>query len=120
METKEWREFAATRLKVIAKHNSYIVSDMLIADLERHGKGLDNYSVLGVVFTQAAKDGIIEKQQTAQKSKTIKTVWLSKIYRKVLECSNCGKRTMADEAHQRNFNTDKCAHCGGNLKGVES
>ena len=81
MKTPEWRQFADDRLDVIAKHNQYIVSDMLVADLERHGAKPENSSVLGGVFTRAAKRGVIEKQPTRQKSKRPRTVWLSKIYK---------------------------------------
>lgn len=35
-----------------------------------------------------------------------------------LECVDCRKRTIKDEAEQRNFNTGRCGNCGGELKVV--
>lgn len=80
-----WREFVDERIEDIAKHNQYITSDMIIGDLERHGKGLSNYSPLGPAMKAAAKKGIIEKAPTTRKSKRFSTVWLSKIYKKEME-----------------------------------
>ena len=75
-----WRQFADERVEEIAKHNQYVTSDMIIGDLERHGKGLSNYSSLGPVMRAAAQRGIIERAPTTRKSKRFSTVWLSKIY----------------------------------------
>jgi len=75
-----WRDFVDERIEEIAKHNQYISTDMIIADIERHGKGLSNYSPLGPAMQAAARKGIIEKQPTTRKSKRPSTVWLSKVY----------------------------------------
>lgn len=80
MDMKAWRQFADERIEAIAKHNQYVTSDMIVGDLERHGKGLDNYSPLGPAMQAAARKGIIEKQPTSRKSKRATTVWISKIY----------------------------------------
>lgn len=80
MDMKQWRQFADERIEYIALHNQYVTSDMIIGDLERHGKGLDNYSPLGPALQSAARRQIIEKQPTSRKSKRPTTVWISKIY----------------------------------------
>ena len=85
-KSEAWRKAADATLARIAETNRYIMSDMLIAALEEDGNGLDNYSVLGGVFTRAAIAGIIEKTDDQQfserrKSHSIKTVWKSRIYK---------------------------------------
>lgn len=75
-----WRDFVDERIEEIAKHNQYITGDMIIGDLERHGKGLSNYSPLGPALQAAQRKGIIERQPTTRKSKRPSTVWISKIY----------------------------------------
>ena len=80
-----WRVFVDERIEEIAKHNQYVTSDMIIGDLERHGKGLSNYSPLGPAMKAAARKGIIEKAPTTRKSKRFSTVWLSLVYKKGME-----------------------------------
>jgi hypothetical protein len=77
-----WSIAAHEVVKEVAQGNQYIVSDIVIAALEQHGLGLDNYSSLGGVFIRAANDGILEKQETSVKSSKSKTVWRSLIYKK--------------------------------------
>lgn len=81
----EWREAAHKALETLARTNSMIVSDMVVAALEEAGLGLANYSALGGVFTRAAKDGLIiktdeTKQSTRARSNSAKTVWRSLVY----------------------------------------
>lgn len=75
-------EAAEYALPQMALHNQYITADTLIAVLEQDGYTLSNYSVLGGVFTRAAKAGIINKSPSANRSKShsAKTVWRSLIY----------------------------------------
>ena len=82
IDMKVWVEYAATVLKDIAEHNQLVVSDMVIAQIEKDGFRLKNYAALGGVFTRAAKEGIIEKQPTTQTTNRTRTVWLSKVYAK--------------------------------------
>lgn len=84
-KTNEWRNQAHEIIAEVAKANSVVVSDMVVAALEAAGLGLDNYSVLGGVFTRAAKDGFIVKtdiqqQSTRGRSNSAKTVWRSLVY----------------------------------------
>lgn len=83
---QQWREAAHKVIEAVAKENSIVVSDMVVAALESAGLGLDNYSALGGVFTRAAKAGYIQKTDETQhstrgKSHSAKTVWASLIYR---------------------------------------
>lgn len=83
---QQWREAAHKVIEAVAKENSIVVSDMVVAALESAGLGLDNYSALGGVFTRAAKAGFIQKTDETQhstrgKSHSAKTVWASLIYR---------------------------------------
>lgn len=85
-QNTEWRQKAHEVIKQIALNNQYIVSDMVVTELEKANLGLNNYSSLGGVFTRAAKDGIIKKtddkqQSTRSKSHSAKTVWVSLIYK---------------------------------------
>lgn len=75
-------EAAEYALPQMALYNQYITADTLIAVLEQDGYTLSNYSVLGGVFTRAAKAGIIDKSPSANRSKShsAKTVWRSLIY----------------------------------------
>ena len=84
-KTLEWRNQAQEIIAEVAKSNSIVVSDMVVAAIEAAGLGLDNYSVLGGVFTRAAKDGLIVKtdiqqQSTRGRSNSAKTVWRSLVY----------------------------------------
>lgn len=84
-KSEEWRQKAHEVIKDVASKNSIVVSDMVVAALEKAGLGLDNYSPLGGVFTRAAKEGILQKTQETQqstraKSNSAKTVWISLIY----------------------------------------
>jgi hypothetical protein len=85
-KTNEWRDQAHDIIKSVAENNSIVVSDMVVSALESTGLGLDNYSVLGGVFTRAAKEGLIVKtditqQSTRERSNSAKTVWRSLIYK---------------------------------------
>lgn len=85
-KTNDWRDQAHEILAKVAKSNSIVVSDMVVAALEAADLGLDNYSALGGVFTRAAKEGIIVKtdiqqQSTRAKSNSAKTVWRSLVYK---------------------------------------
>lgn len=85
-KTNEWRNQAHEIIAEVAKNNSIVVSDMVVSALEAAGLGLDNYSVLGGVFTRAAKEGLIMKtditqQSTRERSNSAKTVWRSLIYK---------------------------------------
>ena len=75
-------EAAEYALSQMALYNQYITADTLITVLEQDGYTLSNYSVLGGVFTRAAKVGIIDKSPSANRSKShsAKTVWRSLIY----------------------------------------
>lgn len=84
-KTLEWRNQAHEIIKEVAESNSIVVSDMIVAALEQNGLGLQNYSVLGGVFTRAAKEGFIVKtdiqqQSTRGRSNSAKTVWRSLVY----------------------------------------
>lgn len=85
-KTNEWRNRAHEIIAEVAKANSIVVSDMVVTALEAEGLALDNYSVLGGVFTRAAKDGLIVKtdiqqQSTRGRSNSAKTVWRSLVYK---------------------------------------
>lgn len=85
-KSDEWRQKAHEVIKQVAEQNSIVVSDMVVAALEKAGLGLDNYSPLGGVFTRAAKEGILQKTQETQqstraKSNSAKTVWISLVYK---------------------------------------
>lgn len=84
-KTNEWRNQAHEVIAEVAKNNSIVVSDMVVSALEAAGLGLKNYSVLGGVFTRAAKEGLIVKtditqQSTRERSNSAKTVWRSLVY----------------------------------------
>lgn len=83
----DWEQVAHKAIEQIARNNSIVVSDMVVAALEAEGHGLDNYSALGGVFTRAAKAGLIVKtdiqqQSTRRRSNSAKTVWRSLVYKR--------------------------------------
>lgn len=85
-KTDEWRKLAHEVIANVAHNNQYIVSDMVVTALEKANLGLSNYSSLGGVFTRAAKAGLIKKtdekqQSTRSKSHSVKTVWVSLVYK---------------------------------------
>lgn len=84
-KSQEWRKHAHDVITELAKTNTHIVSDMVVAALEASNMGLDNYSVLGGVFKRAAAAGIIAKTDEVQagnrKSHSAKTVWRSLVYK---------------------------------------
>lgn len=84
-KTEAWRKGAHDVITELAKTNTLIVSDMVVAALEAANMGLNNYSALGGVFTRAAKAGLIMKTDETQRSRernshSAKTVWRSLIY----------------------------------------
>ena len=81
-QREEFLTSAEEALVKMALNNQYITSDTLIAVLEGNGYSIDNYSLLGGVFTRAAKAGVIDKSPSANQSKShsAKTVWRSLLY----------------------------------------
>lgn len=76
-----WIDRADEIIKEIAINNSFVISDMVIAQLEKEGLKQSNYAALGGVFTRAARARIIKKRDTEQKSNSKKIVWSSLIYK---------------------------------------
>jgi len=116
-KSQAWRDAADKLLEALARENKYVVGDMLIIFLESADYGLDDYTPLGGVFKRAARRGIIKKIDRPTKQ----ALWYSRIHNQVpandlLQCESCNIRTYRYEADDRNFNTGKCAHCGGELR----
>jgi hypothetical protein len=91
-KTEAWRTAAHNVITELAKANTHIVSDMVIAALEETGNGLNNYSALGGVFTRAAKAGLIVKTGDTQRSRernshSAKIVWKSLVYSNGIQVS---------------------------------